>query len=372
MNTLLLSSILVALFTAFACTTPQNVPAKGELDLITLPEGFSISVFAKKVKNPRSLALGDNGTIFVGTRGEGSVYALVDEDGDFKADKVHEIAKDLFMPNGVAFKNGALYVAEVNRIIKFDNIESQLDNPPTPTVIFDKYPSKTHHGWKYIAFGPDDKLYVPVGAPCNVCEKEVDFSATMTRMNADGSDVEIIAEGIRNSVGFDWHPQTNELYFTDNGRDYLGNDFPPDELNKLSFIGEHFGFPHCHGGFIADPKFANDRKCEEFTKPIQNLLPHTASLGVEFYNGTMFPEEYRNKVLICEHGSWNRDEPQGYRISAVTLEDGKSTKYEAFAEGWLQAGEAWGRPVDLLELPDGSLLVSDDKGDKIYRITYSH
>lgn len=339
---------------------------------IKLPEGFRIEIFAENVNNARSMVMGDKGTLFVGTRGAGNVYAIVDEDKDGKADKQYTISQGLYMPNGVAFKDGALYVAEVDKIWRFDNIEDNLETPPQKVLVSDKLPSDRHHGWKYIAFGPDGKLYVPVGAPCNICDdhKKSPQYSSITRMNADGSDHEVYAHGIRNTVGFTWHPQTSDMWFTDNGRDMMGNDMPPDELNRADKAGMNFGYPYCHGGDIADPEFGEEHNCSEFTPPVQKLGPHVAALGVKFYTGSMFPADYKGDILIAEHGSWNRDEPIGYRIMRVKLNGNEAVSYKPFAEGWLKNGEAWGRPVDILQLEDGSVLVSDDHANTIYRIVY--
>ena len=342
------------------------------LEKIKLPPGFKIAVYASGVENARSMSLSPNGTLFVGTRDKGSVYALRDEDGDFVAEKKYVLATGLKMPNGVAFRNGDLYVAEVNRILKFENIEQNLANPPQPVVVYDRYPTKTHHGWKYIAFGPDGKLYVPVGAPCNICEEEDEIFATITRMNPDGSGMEIIQRGIRNTVGFTWHPESGELWFTDNGRDWLGDDLPACELNHAPTDGMHFGFPYCHQGDLPDERFGKKRPCSDFTPPVQNLGAHVAPLGVEFYTGKMFPAQYKHQIFIAEHGSWNRSKKIGYRVALVTLDGNRATSYQPFASGWLDEAEdeAWGRPVDLEHLPDGSLLVSDDFADAIYRIYF--
>ncbi len=368
--TIILSTLVVS-----SCTNSNGKLAlpgfekKISLDKIKLPPGFSISVFAKDVKNVRSMALSPSGVLYAGSRQEGKVYALRDTDGDYKVDEKKVIAAGLNMPNGVAFKDGDLYVAEVSRILRFPEIEQNLDKPATPEVIFDEYPEDTHHGWKFIAFGPDDRLYVPVGAPCNVCLEDNPVYATITSMKPDGTDLHIFASGIRNSVGFDWHPQTKELWFTDNGRDYLGDERPPDELNHASQKGLHFGFPFCHGSNIADPEFGEQKPCSEFTSPAASLAPHAAALGMRFYTGQMFPESYTSKIFIAEHGSWNRSQKIGYRISTVTLKNGTAGNYEVFAEGWLEGNNAWGRPVDVLVMPDGSLLVSDDYANAIYRIT---
>jgi glucose/arabinose dehydrogenase len=341
------------------------------LDKIKLPAGFRIEAFADEVPGARSMVMGTGGTLFVGTRREGVVYALVDRDRDHRVDEVYTIARGLEMPNGVAFRNGALYVAEVSRILRYDGIESRLSNPPDPVIVRDDYPTDRSHGWKYIAFGPDGLLYVPIGAPCNVCLRSDERYAGITRMRPDGSAFEIYATGVRNTVGFTWHPETGDLWFTDNGRDWLGDDLPPDELNRATKAGLHFGFPHVHGRSVVDPDYGEGRAPREFTLPVQELGPHVAALGVKFYTGTMFPEEYRGQILIAEHGSWNRSVPIGYRLSLVRLDArGRATSYEVFAEGWLDDGNVWGRPVDILVLSDGSIVVSDDRAGAVYRIRY--
>jgi glucose/arabinose dehydrogenase len=342
------------------------------LEKIKLPAGFKIEVYAE-VNNARSMAMSPSGVLYVGNRDGDKVYAVKDTDGDFKADQRWTIASGLNMPNGVAFKDGDLYVAEVSRILKYPGIESRLDNPPAPVVVNDTYPDKTHHGWKYIAFGPDGKLYVPVGAPCNICESKDEIFASITRINPDGSGRELFASGVRNTVGFTWHPETKEMWFTDNGRDMLGDDIPPCELNYAPKAGMHFGYPYCHGGTIKDPEFGSKRPCNDFTPPAQNLGPHTAPLGLKFYTGRMFPAKYKNQLFIAEHGSWNRSKKIGYRVSLVNMENNtKASSYETFASGWLDDAtqRAWGRPVDVLLLPDGSMLVSDDQANVIYRISY--
>lgn len=357
-----------------ACKWGVNIPTSGKQDPkladLKLPEGFQIEVFAEEVTNARQMCWGDQGTLFVSTRREGKVYALVDEDGDWKADRKYVLAEGKYMPNGIAFKDGTLYVAEVDRVWKLENIEANLANPPERITINDQFPDKSHHGWKYLGFGPDGKLYVPVGAPCNICERDEEIFSTIMRMNPDGTELEVYAHGVRNSVGFDWHPTTGVMYFTDNGRDMLGDDIPPDELNRAPEKGMHFGYPYCHGGDITDPEFGEKRACSEFTKPAQKLGPHVAAIGMTFYQGKQFPSEYQNQILIAEHGSWNRSKPIGYRITKVDIKDGKAVKYSTFIEGWLKGEEAWGRPADVLNAPDGSILISDDHADMIYRVTY--
>jgi glucose/arabinose dehydrogenase len=340
------------------------------LELIKLPPGFTIDIYASDVPGAREMVLSPNGTLFVGSMKAGNIYALPDNDRDGRADEVIVIAKGLHMPNGVAFYNNSLYVAEVARVLRYDDLDSRLRDPPQPVVVNDSYPANEWHGWKYIAFGPDGKLYVPVGAPCNICDPPLPF-ASITRINPDGTGFEIYARGIRNTVGFDWDPLTGDLWFTDNGRDYLGNDQPPDELNHASVAGMNFGFPYVHGRNITDPEFGKGHSPGEFGSPEVELDAHVAALGMKFYSGTMFPDAYKNNIFIAEHGSWNRDVPIGYRIEVVTLDQNRSaTGHQVFADGWLQDGKAWGRPVDVLVMPDGSLLVSDDTANAIYRITY--
>ncbi|MCH7533893.1 MAG: sorbosone dehydrogenase family protein [Gemmatimonadetes bacterium] len=382
-----LNSPLAAVLALYATGACAQQPAS--LDRITLPPGFSIEIYAEGLSNPRSMVLAPNGTLFVGTRGApptlargvsadaGQVYAILDLDNDQKADRVITIDSGLNAPNGVAFRDGSLYVAEINRILRYDGIESRLDDPPEPVVVSDAFPSDWMHGWKFIAFGPDDKLYVPVGGPCNVCDREDEEPryASITRMNPDGSDLEVFASGIRNSVGFDWHPVTNELWFTSNGRDGLGDETPPDVLNRADRQGMHFGFPFCHAGDLPDPQFGDSRRCSEFAPPALDLGPHVAALGMRFYTGDMFPERYRNQIFIAEHGSWNRSPAAGhtgYRLMVVHLDGNRPVEYEVFAEGWLQENNtAWGRPVDVLVMPDGALLLTDDGAGVIYRISYS-
>lgn len=355
--------------------TVSNVDSlyrKYKLDNIQLPPGFSISVFAE-VPDARSLCQGEKGTVFAGNRGKNEVYAVTDSNKDGKADIVYTIAKGLHTPNGVAFRNGSLYVAEINRILRYDDIENRLANPPNPIIVFDKYPDKEHHGWKFIAFGPDGKLYVPVGAPCNVCNEKDSIFATITRMNPDGTGLEIFAKGIRNSVGFAWHPITKELWFTDNGRDNMGDDVPFCELNYAPKQGMHFGFPFCHQGDILDPDFGKGKKCSDYSPPAQKMGPHVAPLGMRFYTGSLFPPEYKNRIFIAQHGSWNRRIPAGYRIMMASLDNNNNViNYEPFATGWLQyEKEVLGRPVDVEVMPDGALLISDDQNGVIYRVVYN-
>jgi len=340
------------------------------VDTIRLPPGFEIEVVAR-VPNARAMTWGTAGTLFVGSTGAGKVYALTLPPAGTRGEAVvNVVASGLREPAGVAFRDGALYVSAVSRILRYDDIERRLAAPPAPVVVTDRFPTEGHHGRKFIAFGPDGKLYVPVGVPCNVCDLDPDRYGVITRMNADGTGLEVYARGLRNTVGFDWDPRTKELWFTDNGRDLLGDDSPPDTLNHAPRAGMRFGFPYCHGGTIPDPEFGRARSCSEFAPPAQNLGPHVASLGMRFYSGTQFPAAYRNRVFIAEHGSWNRSRKIGYRVTTVTLDGNRAVRYEPFAEGWLQGERAWGRPADVLVAPDGSLLVSDDDAGAIYRIRY--
>ena len=375
----LLTLLLVA---AVSSQAPQ--PAQKSLPLgdIKLPPGFTVELYATGVTNARQMALGEKGTLFVGSRTAGNVYAVVDKNGDHKADQVHTIATDLSQPSGIAFRNGALYVAEISRVTRYDQIESKLEAPPQPVVVNDKLPTPRHHGWKYLGFGPDGLLYVPVGAPCNVCDRtgEDERFGTITRMKADGTGQEVFARGIRNTVGFDWHPQTRELWLSENGRDAMGDDVPPDELLRAYKPGLHFGFPFCHGGDVADPDFGAKRPCSEFEPPARKLGAHVAAIGMKFYTGKMFPAEYRNQIFIAEHGSWNRSQPQGYRVMLAKLDGNTVVSYTPFAEGWLRGirssrgnstiGDAWGRPADVLVMPDGALLIADDEAGVIYRVSY--
>jgi glucose/arabinose dehydrogenase len=357
------SGLLLALVTFPLAAIPQ-------LDRIALPPGFSITVFAAQIPGARSMTLGAQGTLFVGTMGEGAVYAIPNAVTGTAAREVITLARGLNMPNGVAFREGSLYVAEVSRILRFDGIEGALRSPPAPVVVSAALPRDRHHGWKFIRFGPDGKLYVPVGAPCNICEPG-DPYASILRMNPDGSGLESFARGIRNTVGFDWSPDSAQLWFTDNGRDLLGDNVPPDELNRAPEAGMHFGYPYLHGRDVPDPVYGKGKDLSRFTPPAMELGPHVAALGMRFYTGTMFPERYRGQIFIAEHGSWNRSTPIGYRVVLVRREGERVLSSETFAEGWLQRGSAWGRPVDVQVMPDGALLVSDDLGGVIYRISYA-
>lgn len=335
-------------------------------DSIQVPAGFEVSIYSDNVPQARGLALGERGTLFVGSKTK-HVYAVPPGGG-----KAQVVAAGLEAPHGVAFRQGALFVADRTRVLRYDGIEERLRELPAPVVVLDGLPRYAHHGFRPLNFGPDGRLYYAVGFPCNVCIPEERFGV-IARIEPFAPDAtpQTFAHGVRNSVGFDWHPQTGELWFTDNGRDLLGHDAPPDELNRAPRAGLHFGFPYCHGGRLLDPDFGLRSRCEDYAAPAQNLGAHVAALGMRFYTGRQFPPEYRGAIFIAEHGSWNRQPMSGYRITLVQLRDGAAASYETFAQGWLQGNDAWGRPVDIVVAPDGALLVSDDEAGAVYRISYT-
>jgi glucose/arabinose dehydrogenase len=348
---------------------PPIAAAADKLPLakLKLPPGFNVEVYAAGMANARSLAEGDKGTVFVGSRLVDKVYAVANKDGKRQ---VKVIATGLYRPNGVAFKNGTLYVAELSKISKLDKIEDNLDNPPKPTMIYDNLPKDEAHGWKFIAIGPDNKLYVPVGQPGNNVLHD-DAHGQIRRMNLDGSGAEVVALGVRNTVGFDWNPETKQLYFTDNGRDWLSETVPEDELNRVTKVGEDFGAPFCYQGNILDADLGWGKSCADYTAPVGLMGAHTASLGMRFYTGKMFPAAYKNTIFVARHGSWNKSQKLGGDIVAVKLDkDGKVKSVEPFLTGFIENNNYLGRPVDVMQLKDGSLLVSDDWNGAVYRITY--
>ena len=363
------SLLVVSLLGASTAIYAKRLP----LEKLNLPEGFVIEKYAD-VPNARQMNHGGDGVVYVGTRKDGDVYAVVDENGDGKSDAVHLIDDNLNMPSGLAYKDGDLYVGAVSEILVYRNIDSQLQNPPKPEVLTDQLPDKRHHGWKYLGFGPDGKLYIPVGAPCNICLSDNPQFASILRMDINNpAQLESFASGIRNTVGFDWHPTTGELWFTDNGRDMMGDDLPPGELNKISKRGQHFGYPFFHAGNIPDPKFGKDKQSDDYVHPALKLDPHVAALGIKFYLGNLFPKQYHEQVFMAEHGSWNRSKQAGHtghRITVARKDSKGDLVYETLVDGWLQNNKAWGRPVDVLELSDGSMLISDDKAGVIYRLSY--
>jgi len=358
------------LVVALSATLTACVGAKtADLGRLTLPPGFHIEVYATNVPGARELALGANGTVFAGSREEGNVYALVDADHDNRAEKVIVLAKGLDEPSGIAFRDGDLYIGAISRILKLPAIESHLDAPPKPEVVTDKLPKEDGHGWKFLAFGPDGRLYVPIGAPCNVCEVDGAHGKIIS-MKPDGSDWQDVALGVRSSVGFDWQPGTNAFFFTDNGRDNLGDDLPSDELNRVGKPGEHFGFPYCHQGDTLDPEFGKGKSCADYTPPVLKLGAHVASIGMRFYTGTMFPESYRNAAIIAEHGSWNRSKKSGYRVMSVRLDGDRVVDYTPLVDGFQHNEKTSGRPADVMVMPDGALLIADDYTGAVYRLTY--
>ncbi|MBR1245675.1 PQQ-dependent sugar dehydrogenase [Bradyrhizobium sp. AUGA SZCCT0169] len=349
---------------------PPPIPAapdKLPTAKLKVPAGFNIEVYAAGMANARSLIEGDKGTVFAGTRLIDKVYAVVNKDGKRS---VKVIASGLYRPNGVAFKNGTLYIAELSKISRIDKIEDNLDNAPKPTVIYDNLPKDEAHGWKFIGIGPDNKLYIPVGQPGNNVLHS-DAHGQIRRMNLDGSGAEVLARGVRMTVGFDWHPENKQLYFTDNGRDWMSEDVPEDELNRITKVGEHFGAPYCLQGNIVDPEFGWGKSCSDYTAPVGLLGPHSAALGMRFYTGNMFPKSYKNAIFIARHGSWNRTKKVGGDVLVARLnKDGSVKSVEPFLTGFVEDNKYIGRPVDVLQLKDGSLLVSDDYNGAVYRITY--
>ena len=352
------------------------LPAYGlalPLEKLNLPDGYRIKVWAEVI-NPRQLARNPDGVVFAGSRRAGNVYALIDKDGDHLAETEIIIDSGLTQPTGVTYFEGNLYVGSINKLLVYRNIDSSLSAPPDPEIIYEQLPKERHHGWKFIDFGPDGNLYFNVGAPCNVCLKNDPRYASIMRINPSEGIPEVYAHGVRNTVGFTWHPLTGELWFTDNGRDRLGDEVPPCELNVAERPGLHFGYPFVHGQDILDPKFGKGKVAADYTPPALDLGAHVAPLGLIFYRGDMLPENLKNQVLIAEHGSWNRSAKAGhvgYRISVARRLDNGGMSYEPLIDGWLQGSVGWGRPVDILELPDGSLLISDDTGDVVYRLSYS-
>jgi glucose/arabinose dehydrogenase len=353
-------------------TPPPIATAADKLPLAKLhvPKDFKLEVYASGMVNARSLARGDKGTVFVSTRLLDRIYAITEKNGKRE---VKPLYSGLFRPNGLVFHAGTLYIAELNKISKVENIEANLDNPPKPVVIYDNLPSDEPHGWKYLTLGPDNKLYFQVGAPCNICMPP-DTHAQIRRINLDGSGMEVIARGIRQVVGMDFHPTSKVLYFTENQRDWLSEDTPQDKLNRLLHPGkDFFGFPYCHQGNLADPEFGWGHDCKaEVTQPIALLGPHSAPLGARFYTGAMFPGEYRNALFIVRHGSWNKTVKVGGDIVVAQLNpDGTVKSVKPFITGFLQNNNYIGRPVDLLLMPDGAMLISDDWNGAVYRLSYT-
>ena len=373
MQVALRGALCCAMFAALLPAAAAALP----FETLRVPPGFHVELLTDAVPNARAMALGRHdgarGVVYVGSMRAGKVYAVELDHG--RAGAVHTIASGLALPAGVAYRDGSLYVSAVSKILRFDAIDDHLADPPAARVVTDRLPSETHHGAKFIGFAPDGRLYVAVGAPCNICKPD-SRHGVLQRMNADGSGLETVASGIRNSVGFDWSPLDQSLWFTDNGRDLLGDDSPSDELNRMQKAGADFGYPYCHQGDTPDPEFGAQRPCSDFVAPAAKLGAHVAALGMRFYRGAQFPEVYRNSIFIAEHGSWNRSRKAGYRVVRVALDGaGQVLREEPFVQGWLQRDGAgresvWGRPADVLPLPDGSLLISDDLAGAIYRVEY--
>jgi len=355
-----------------APVAPPPIPASAE-KLATVPgklklqKGFNIELYAGQVPNARSMRQGDKGTVFVGSRLQDKVHYIVEKDGKRE---VKVLVSGLYRPNGLAYKDGTLYIGELSKISKIEKVEDNLDKSPKPTVIYEDLPKDEAHGWKFIGIGPDNKLYIPAGQPCNNCLPP-DTHAQIRRINLDGSGMEVIAKGVRNTVGFDWHPASKELYFSDNSRDWASEDLPEDELNRVTKVGQHFGSPFCYQGDFPDPEFGWGRSCSEFEKPVLKTGPHSASLGLRFYTGDKFPAKYKNAIFMARHGSWNRTVKFGGDILAVFLnKDGSVKGTEVFISGFLENNSYIGRPVDVLFLKDGSMLISDDFNGAVWRVTY--
>lgn len=341
-----------------------------------VPSGFKIEVFADEVEGARQMVLSKNGIIYVGSRRPGKVHAVIDKDGDYKADEVVLIIEDLNMPSGLTYKDGDLFIAEVHRVIRIKDIDKNYDKSPKPEVVYSNLPDKLHHGWKYAKFGPDGRLYIPIGVACNVCLSDDRRFGSIIAVDLETGKEEYIAEGVRNSVGFDWDPVTNDFWFTDNGRDMMGDDIPPCELNKVSKVGDFFGFPYMHGKSVKDPKFykrfEKDRGNTDFVEPEWEYQAHVAPLGMMFYQGEQFPAEYKNSIFVAQHGSWNRSKKVGYKIVNMQLDENRNVIAENdFVTGWLDGEEVLGRPMDIITLKDGSILISDDGFSVIYRVSYT-
>jgi glucose/arabinose dehydrogenase len=335
-----------------------------------VPPGFKVEIWASGMPGVRHMVRGDGGTIWAGTRTIGRVYEIKDAGGQ-RTSRV--LVDKLTQPNGVAFKDGRLYVVAIDKVLRYDGIESNPNAQPVDVTSAFNLPPKQHHGWKYVKFGPDGKLYIPFGAPCNICLPE-DAYAQIRRYNPDGSGMEVVARGVRNSVGFDFHPATRELWFTDNGRDWMGDDGPEEELNRVSRVGEFFGYPFCHANGIPDPDVRKANACDGMTRPVTLLGPHAAAMGMRFYTGSMFPAEYRGSAIVARRGSWNRTRLAGYDVVRVSASpDGRNARVEPFITGWADpaTNKFWGRPVDVLQMPDGSLLVADEQMGAIYRVSYA-
>jgi glucose/arabinose dehydrogenase len=347
-------------------TAPSDIP----LDKIKVPKGFKVELWAHGLPGGRAMARGDKGKIYVGTRIIGRVYEVTDA-GDKRTVRV--VVDKLTQPSGVAFAGGSLYVMAIDKVLRYDGIEDKADAQPVDLTAKFNLPPEQHHNWKYIAFGPDKKLYVPFGAPCNICEPPKEY-AQIRRYNSDGSGMEVLATGVRNTQGFDWHPKTGELWFTDHGRDWMGDAGPEDELNRMPKVGLNFGYPYCHAKGVTDVDFKKKDACKGVTLPVATMGPHAAAMGVKFYTGSMFPKEYQNVMFIARKGSWNRSKKFGFDVVTVKAsDDGKGAKLTPFMTGFMNPKDDsfWGRPAYILQMPDGALLVSDEQNGAIYRVSYA-
>lgn len=359
------TSTLAPLAGKLTATPVSDIP----LANYRLPPGFKVEVWASGIPGARAMARAENGKVWVGTRGIGRVYEITDAGGQ-RTSRV--LVDKLVQPGGVAYANGSLYVMAIDKVLRYDGIATNPAAQPVDMTAAFKLPKEQHHNWKYIAFGPDGKLYVPFGAPCNICEPGEEY-AQIRRYNPDGSGMEVVARGVRNTQGFNWHPETKELWFTDHGRDWMGDDGPADELNRMTKVGLNFGFPYCHAQGIADRDFPKANACAGVTLPVQTMGPHAAAMGVHFYTGSMFPAEYKNALFVARKGSWNRTQKFGYDVVVVKTDaQGNNPVVRPFMTGFLDPlnDSFSGRPTYFLQLPDGSLLVSDEQLGAIYRISY--
>ncbi|MCQ8878120.1 PQQ-dependent sugar dehydrogenase [Pseudoalteromonas shioyasakiensis] len=361
-----MNKLLVSILTLGLLSTPAF--ANEILKQLSVVEGFKVSVFADNVENARQLAVSKKGIVYVGSRKAGNVYALIDHNSDGVADKQILVASGLTMPSGLAIKDNDLYVGEVHRIIRFRDIDKHL-KAPKYEVVYDALPTERHHGWKFLRFAPTGELIIPVGVPCNICGEDERFGRIFA-LDVKTKQLTTLAKGVRNSVGFDFHPSTETMWFSDNGRDMMGDDIPPDELNRLTREGEHFGFPYVHAGAILDPEFGKGKSTADYSAPALALGAHVAPLGIHFYNGKQFPANYKQQLFVAEHGSWNRSKKSGYKVAVATIEQGRVIKYTPFITGFMKNEETLGRPVAFAELADGSLLISDDYANVIYRVSY--
>lgn len=373
------------IFIAVLCSTFFYPLAAANLDKLIVPDGFTLSLLTDEVPDARQLALSPQGILYVGSFKSGKLYAVLPASKSQKASlektlkravksKVRIIAENLLMPSGLSFIGDDLYVGAVNKIIKFSDIDTQLKQSsklPNSSIVSSALPDKTHHGWKYLSTGPDGNLYIPIGAPCNICLSENPLFASIQKMNPETGVMTAYAQGVRNSVGLAWHPVTGNLWFSDNGRDMLGDDVPPDEINELSQAGSHFGYPYVHAGDIPDPEFGAHKNPQNFIPPVYKVQAHSATLGLSFNTAKKFPHKYHNALFIAEHGSWNRSSKVGYQVSVLRWE-GEQAIYEVFISGWLDKEDNWGRPNDVLFTAEGDLLISDDKAGAIYKLSYTH